>query len=229
MLTGRFIAAFIGVSFIAVPMLAHAAIVTQTINQTLDAAALGSLDVDVDSNGTTDFTFQSAYVPDPVLTVGFDQTSVPFASNNGVVIDSQPGNGFPTASLLHAGDVIGSGSLFSAGSFDLGNLYSSDPFNGETGNFGGQRGFLGFSFDAGGQTFYGYADVAVNSLNSATPFDLTIFSVSYNNVAGQSITAVPEPHAIASMGMSICLLVFFVAKRQGWFAKRTLALCRASR
>ena len=169
-------------------------IVTRTFaNLTLDATNSGAFALDVDLNGTVDFDLQTFFTNDPAFLLGFDQTMVPFGSQNSFVIDAQLNDGFPTASLLIAGSVIGPGSLFSNGSFDRANLYSSDPFIGQTGNFGGNRGFLGFRFDSAGQTKYGYADIAVNALNSASPFDLTVFSVSYENIAGQAIVAVPEP------------------------------------
>ena len=179
----------------AVARPAGAAVVTRAVNVTLDAANLDAYALDLDQNGTTDFTFQAAYAPDPTLTVGFDQIEFPFASGNAAVVDVQTGDGFPAASRLSPGAVVSAASAFS-GPNDQANLYSFDTFDPETGNFGGRTGFVGLRFaGAGGATFFGSAQVTVNDMNAARPDDLTIGTVAYNNVAGQPLTvaAVPEP------------------------------------
>lgn len=189
----------------------QAAIVTRTFsNLVLEASLLGEFALDVDLDGNNDFTIQNFYSNDPTFILGFAQTTVPFASRNGVVIDSQTGDGFPTASLLSIGTTVGPSSLFSFGSNDFGNLFSTDPFNGTTGNFGGRRGFLGLQFDSGGQLHYGFADIEVNGLNSSTPFDLRLYSVSYETIAGQSaVVAVPEPSSGVALGLVVVGAILF--------------------
>ena len=182
------------------------AVVTRNVGVTVSATALGSYNLDLDQNGSTDFTFQAAYAPDPVLTVGFDQVEFPFGSINAAVIDTQTGDGFPAASLLQIGATVSSASLFS-GPNDQANLYSFDSFDGTSGDYNGRTGYVGLRFAGAGGTYYGYAQVTANSLNtSATPFDLTIGTVGYNNVAGQPVTitatAVPEPASLAAAAIA---------------------------
>jgi hypothetical protein len=183
----------------------QAALVTQNVNVTLDASNFDDYNLDVNQDGTPDFTLQTAYSPDPVLTVGFDQFTFPFGGTNAVVIDQFTGDGFPTASLLTPGSVVSASSLFS-GTNDQGDLYYYDSIDPTTGNFDGHTGYVGLRFTAAGGTYYGFAQITVDDLNSATPFDLTIGSVTYNNVAGASAT-VPEPVATASLlGMGLFTL-----------------------
>jgi hypothetical protein len=177
------------------------ALVSRYIGVTLNASNLDDYNLDVDQNGTTDFTFQTAYVPDPTLTVGFDQIKFLFGSNNAVVIDTQTGDGFPPTSLLVPGDMISSTSLFS-GPDDTADLYYDDTIDPITGNFGGNSGFVGFRFDGAGGIHYGYAQVSVSSLTDPNnPFNLTLGTVVYNDVAGApvQISAVPEPAALAAL------------------------------
>ena len=181
----------------------QAGIVTRIVNATLNATNLDTYDLDVDLNGTNDFKFSAAFAPDPVLPVGFDVIDFPFGGNNGVVIDSFVGDGFPTVSRLSAGSVVSSANLFSSASFDQGNLFSFVALEPPTGNFEGQTGFIGLRFGRPEGIFYGFAQVSVNSRSSGTnPLGLTIGTVGYNDVVGQSaqITAVPEPTSLMMFG-----------------------------
>lgn len=79
---------------------AQAAVVTRVINQVITAIPDGPnqiYDLDVNQDGTTDFTFRSiiGLVSDPSF-ASFADIVPPFASINGVVIDAFTGNGFPT-------------------------------------------------------------------------------------------------------------------------------------
>jgi len=182
---------------------ANGALVTQDLASTqLDAKASTGFALDVDQDGQVDFNFQTFFSNDAVFLLGFDQVKVPFGSANGLVIGAASADGFPSASLLIPGNVAGPGNVFSAGSFDTANLYSSDPFMGATGNFAGKRGALGFRFDSSGVFRYGYIDIAVNDINSLTPFDVTLFSVSYDNAGGQvTVAGIPEPTGFALVGI----------------------------
>ncbi len=178
----------------------QAGLISREVNVTLSAANFETYDLDLDLNGTTDFTFTAAYAPDPSLAVGFDTIDFAFGSNNAAVIDSATGDGFPSVTRLNVGDTISSGSTFS-GPNDQGNLYFfiSTDLPPTTGNFGGQTGFVGLRFDTPGGINFGFAQVSVKDLGDpSNPFDLTIGTVGYNDVAGQAAAvAVPEPASVA--------------------------------
>ena len=188
---------------------ADAALVTRNVGVTLAAATLDTYALDVDGNGSTDFTFETAYVPDPVLTVGFDQIRSAFGSNNGLVIDTQTDDGFPPTSRLAAGQTVSSASLFSTPSDDA-DLFFTDTLDPNTGNFNGQTGFVGFRFDGTGGVHYGYVQVTVKGLTDATsPLDLTIGRVGYDDVAGTAVAAgaLPEPAGLATLGIVVTACV----------------------
>jgi hypothetical protein len=182
---------------------AMATIITRNIGVTVNAANIDSYNLDVDGNGTIDFTFQAANVPDPTLPVGFDQITFLFGSDNAAVIDTQTGDGFPPVSLLVPGATISAASLFSS-PIDTGDLYFNDSIDPITGNFAGSTGFVGFRFDGAGGIHYGYAEVTVNSPADPTnPLDLTLGTLAYNDVADQGlqIAAVPEPKSLGLAGL----------------------------
>jgi len=214
----------VNISIVAIlldPLSVQAGMVTREVNIELIAANLDSYDLDVDLNGSTDFTFTAAYVPDPFLAVGFDTVDFAFASNNAVVIDSITGDGFPAVSRLSLGNTISASNTFS-GANDQGNLYfyvSTDvpPL---TGNFGGQTGFVGLRFDTANGINYGYALVTVNDLgNPNSPFDLTIRSVGYNDVVGQTAVAVPEPNSLFILGIGSFVVAAYRRRYQSLIIK----------
>ena len=194
-----------------------ASIVTRAVNVTLNAANIESYDLDVNLDGTTDFTFSAALVLNPVLSVGFDVVNFRFGSSNGVVIDVPTGDGFPAASLLQAGNTVSAANTFS-GPNDQGNLFSFTSFDLPSGNFGGQTGYLGFRFDTAGGTNYGYAQVTVNGRNAQNnPLGLTIGTIAYNDAPGEriQIVAVPEPTGLALFGIGLLgVLVAFKRSRR---------------
>lgn len=189
---------------------ARAALVTHEVNVTLNASNVETFDLDLDQNGTTDFTFTAAFLDIAGFgIVGFDTIDVPFASINGVVIDSSPGSGFPTASLLKPGDFVSASSLFSLSSNDQSNLFFVTPFDPATGNFEGKTGFVGLQFDRAGQTHYGFAEITVNGRTSPiNPLGMTIGLVGFNDTAGEATTVsqTPEPGTLA-LSVIGCALV----------------------
>ena len=191
----------------AVPLLAgraaSAAVVTRSVNAMLVATPDGpnnTYDLDLDQDGTTDFTFTTIIgVPEDPTFASFATIDVPFASVNGEVVDPNPNDQlFPTVSRLSPGGVVGTGSNFSAQGAQ-GNLYFVTLFDPPSGNFDNAAGYVGFQFAAGtGETLFGFAYVTVNDLfDPVTPLGLTIGQVGYETVAGRSVTlpAVPEPAA----------------------------------
>ncbi|MCC6509140.1 MAG: hypothetical protein IT423_08540 [Pirellulaceae bacterium] len=164
--------------------------------------------MDLDVNGTVDFTFTSAFVPDPAFSVGFNTIDFPFSSNNGVVIDALTVDGFPTVTRLILGDTVASNHLFSSASFDQGNLTFFTPFDPPSGNFAGQSGFVGLRFNRGGGTAFGFAQISVNAINAQeNPLGLTIGIVGYNDTLGApaSITVVPEPSTLLTAATCLAM------------------------
>jgi hypothetical protein len=201
---------------------ARAALITHEVNITLNASASQSYQLDVDQNGTTDFTFSATYVVVPTVgVVGFDVVDVPAGLNNGVVIDSASGDTFPTVSLLTNGESVSAADLFSNGSADQGNLFFTFPTTGSSGNFLGTTGFVGLKFEIAGQTHYGFAEVTVNSLTAPNnPLGLTIGLVGYNDVANLPVTisrpsVVPEPGSIVLFGFGFVALAFHARRKRG--------------
>ncbi len=202
---------------------AYAGLVYRDVNVTLDASLASSYDLDVDLNGTTDFTFTSAFIPDPTLPVGFNVIDFPFASNNGVVIDAPTGDGFPTVSRLSVGNTVSSASVFSSATNDQGNLSFFTPFDPPSGNFEGRTGYVGLRFDRLGGTAFGFAEVSVNAMNAAVnPLGLTIRNVTYNDTLGAfaTISAVPEPSSMALAGVSLGLFGVFQMRRKAVNARK---------
>lgn len=206
---------------------ASADLITRDINVILDAANVETFDLDLNQDGINDFVLTAAFVPDPFLTVGFSTIDNDnFGSNNGFVIDSVTGDGYPTVSNLALGDTVNPGDTYSFGSFDQGNLYTFFPFDmpPESGNFGGMTGYIGVRVvDINGDLTYGFVQISVGAIPDAQnpsdlsgvdpaagkgPFDITILSVGYNSVVNQGVTiaaapvagAVPEP-ATASLAL----------------------------
>lgn len=199
---------------------ATAAVILRNVNVTLNAANIESYNLDVDRNGTTDFTFTAAFVPDPVVSVGFDVVDFPFGGNNGVVIDPRIAfDGFPTASRLRLGDAVSAANTFSIAGFEQGNLffYVSTDTPPPSGNFGGRTGYVGLRFDAADGTHFGFAQVTVKGLNDPThPFDLTIGTVGYETVPGRplNIIAIPEPASLLAVaGLGGAVLIARVRRR----------------
>ncbi len=190
---------------------AQAGLVFRDLNVTLDASMVSQYDLDVDLDGTIDFKFTSAFLPDPTLPVGFNVIDFPFASNNGVVIDAQTGDGFPSASRLVIGNVVSSASLFSFPS-DQGNLSFFASMDPPSGNFEGRTGYIGLKFDRLGGTAFGFAEISVNAMDAAVnPLGLTLRNVAFNDSLGEfaTISAVPEPSSITLAGLSLGLLAAF--------------------
>ena len=191
---------------------ADAAVVVRDVNVTLSAADIETFDLDVDLNGTTDFIFTAALVPDPFLTVGFDTVDVPFGSRNGTVIENAVRDGFPTSRRLGRGETVSAADVFSFGSSDQSNLFFliDAPFipglSERSGNFEGQTGFVGLRFEnLMGELLFGFAEVTVNALDGSDgpPLDLTIGRVGFNNVPGAPVqTPVPEPASLALFGLT---------------------------
>jgi hypothetical protein len=107
--------------------------------------------------------------------------------------------------VLVPGYSVSPSSLFT-GPNDLADLYYYDTIDPPSGNYGEKTRVVGFRFSAADGTHYGYAQVSVKGLNDlAAPFNLTIGTVAYDNVAGKpvTVTAVPEPNSLAMIASVI--------------------------
>ena len=187
----------------------YAAPVSRNINVTLDAQNFDSFALDVDQNGTTDFTISAYLALDPLLSIGANVVDFPFASRNGVVIDAPTNDGFPSATRLSLGTLISSSQDYSISSFDQANLFFFTSFDPTSGNFGGLSGFLGLVFESDVGLRYGYAQITVNSLDDpVNPLNLTVGSVGYESLAGASIRAGAVPAPGTLFLMSLGLLAF---------------------
>ena len=188
---------------------ASADLITRDVGVTLNAANLESYDLDLDLDGQADFTFTAALVPD---FSGFDTIDLPFGSQNGVVIDTLPPNGFPSATRLAPGALVSASDMFS---FDQTNLFFFTIFDPPSGNFGGQTGFVGLRFESGGATLLGFAEITVNALDDADdPLGLRIGVVGYETVPGLSVRTVPEPASAGLLGLGLLGAAGLAAKRR---------------
>jgi hypothetical protein len=190
---------------------AQAGLITRQVNHTLTAIPDGPnnfFDLDVDLNGTTDFTFTTiiALPQDPSF-AAFAVVEAPFGTINGAVIDAFTGDGFPAVSRLSSGDSVSSADQFFNASFDQGNLFFVTAFDPPSGNFDDATGFIGLRFaGSSGETFFGFAQVTVNDLFAAQdPLAVTIGLVGYESVAGApaQIPDVPEPTSALLLGAAL--------------------------
>ncbi len=217
-----FAAVFMAVSAVLTPS-AFAVLVTRSVNQTLTAIPDGPnnfFDLDVDLDGTTDFTFTTIIgIPDMPSFASFAVVEAPFGTTNGAVIDAFTGDGFPTVSRLGLGDSVSSSDLFFSASFDQGNLFFVTLFDPPSGNFDNQEGFIGLRFEKNSEIFFGFAQVKVNDLFAAQdPLAVTIGVVGFESVAGVpveiAVVPVPEPSSAASLGVGMAVMGLLTLRRR---------------
>jgi hypothetical protein len=215
-----FTTVFIAISA-ALTQSALATLVTRSVNHTLTAIPDGSnnsFDLDVDLDGTTDFTFTTIIgIPDMPSFASFAVIEAPFATSNGAIIDAFTGDGFPTVSRLSLGDRVSSSNRFFSASFDQGNLFFITSFDPPSGNFDNQSGFIGLRFEKNSEIFFGFAQVTVNDLFAVQdPLAVTIKTVGFESVAGEpvQIATVPEPSLATPLGIATVLGLITLRRRR---------------
>lgn len=178
---------------------AHAALVVRTVNQTVNSANLFDVyALDVDLNGSTDFTFNASNIANFSSSAFITTDST---SSSAFVIDSI-NIGFPAVSRLLAGAGVSGTSLFSQPGSDQGDLATFNIVNvSSTGNFFGQTGFVGLRFVGGAGPLYGFAQITVDGDGTDNPYSVTIGQVGYED-SGSALqipggAAVPEPGSLA--------------------------------
>jgi hypothetical protein len=114
----------------------------------------------------------------------------------------RPGVTTGTAGNLAVGNVVGA-----AGSFNTstGNVYGTTAATGLAGGWTlGSENIIGFRFvAAAGTTHYGWMRFLMGAAGSSgTSMTRTVVDYAYESTAGESITVVPAPGAIALLGLA---------------------------
>ena len=156
--------------------------------------------LDVDGDGTTDFTFVSGVSFLGVRSEG---------ANRIIIRPDPPPNVGGSISPLPAGFLIGTGSSLDPLSWWAGSDGDFDPlgiyFNtGTEGDFVGQLAYMGIEFQRAGNTHYGWALLEVGSFGPVMGID----SWAWDTRPGASILAgaVPEPSCISLCVLGILLM-----------------------
>jgi PEP-CTERM motif len=149
---------------------------------------------DVNNDGVNDFNFNFRQ---PQTVGGVDWQANVFPLNGAGIIGAFDLNSNFYVTHLNSGDTVSNSNTF-IGSPVQGIF--AENFNGVNGgNFlsPNQQGYLGFSFLAGGNTYYGYLNLQVNRSTGGN-FGIDFISATYDNVAGTPITVViPEPNTLS--------------------------------
>ena len=176
---------------------ADAEVVYVDVDPDLSASSWGdgtkSFTLDVDGNGTTDFSFSHYFRPQGYCGYGcyithFGDSDVTSFGSNGVI-------GSPQAD----GSAIDGGDNFAGGKQQLFDVYyysSWGPWKGTS------LGYLGFKFDIDGANHYGWAQLSVSQYNGA----VSLRDYAYNTTAGAGVFAgskVPLPAAAPLLGAAL--------------------------
>ena len=173
-----------GVGLLALAWPAQAKIVYTKVNVQIPSNS--SYNLDLNNDGVTDFTITTAYSYSKCQGPGgggfkmyFSVGETP-ASGNGA-------EGSPPARLMN-GDLIGPSQTFYGGTGSMAYLYKQYCQGNEirSGNWPGQHGDLGLSFQINGETHYGWAHLIVTN-GSSTAATLTGYA--YESIANMPIDA----------------------------------------
>jgi hypothetical protein len=140
----------------------------------------------------------AAKVPRAVLKEYFQTGDKPTAPQFSALIDSilnLPDDGNLLG--LRAGS-DGAAALLAEGTIVDGSL-PFGPAEGLSEGAAGHSGFIGLAFEQGGQTHYGYLQLAAGMPGGADPYPMFVTYFVYDDVAGTAVTTafVPEPSSLA--------------------------------
>ena len=178
---------------------------------------------DVNSDGTNDFLFTDRYPNTAAGSYGvvwqenMNPATSALATTNGVI--SYAGAFVRYGTALSQGFSIATGGAFSTTTaVTLGSRYSYGA-NGvsyyggfATGGKVGQNYFAGFRFASGGNTYYGYVQLAVSA------GQITFVNAAYNNTPNTAILAgaraVPEPGTMAALAVGAMVTGVAIKRRR---------------
>ncbi len=172
------IATILAVGLLALALPAAAEIVYTPTNITIEGNG-SSYNLDLNNDGVTDFTFTLTAVPricDPPGFCGwvfFTLVETPVSGNGA--------EGSPPARLT-LGNQIGPSQSFYGGTGTMVCLCGQDNWNN---GLNGKHGYLGLSFQIDGETYYGWAKIAVNIKTGV----VTLGGYAYETVANMPIKA----------------------------------------
>jgi hypothetical protein len=123
----------------------------------------------------------------------YSATSLTWFNATGTGMMRYPGVTTGSAGNLAVGNVVGASGSFGSGAVVVGSAAGNWQLNATN--------IFGFRFvGAGGGTHYGYGTFAIGS--SISGADRMITNIYFNDVAGQSITVLPAPGALALLGLA---------------------------
>lgn len=193
-----------------------------TLTNTAGSTSATSVTWDVNGDSIADFTFSCRYNNGAGV---IWQDNMTGATGNSVLGYGSTANAFRYGSAFSLGTSISAtppaGTAFeTAVQTIMGSVYNGTPYGGfaatsapGTGSVtAGTFSYAGFSFVAGGNTFYGWLRMSVNAGS------MQFASASYNNTPGTAIAAgaqaVPEPGTLAGLALGAAALGGVAWKRR---------------
>jgi hypothetical protein len=199
----------------------------------------GSLTLDVDSNGTVDIGIGNAYAQS-----GSDYQGIQYFNRSVSVgnYGSSVGNPVAPGTLIGPGAVPQTSLTLDATSANFSNQIvaypqiacadpskgnncddTANPIYGIVGNYSVDNPNLGndihvpFSFDAGGQTDFGWLNLSISDPGTANPYDVVLTGYAYDS-SGNAVTAdaggsVPEPPSLLLLATGMLGLAAYRRRR----------------
>ena len=183
--------------FVCCSQVGNAAVVVNTSADTVIPANGGSVQLDVDGDGTNDIQFIVSDFAGVGGVGGFELVSI--APIGASLVLGLPSDGTTTA-RLQAGDSVGPSDLtelVSTASFLVTSIGGGEWID-------GQPGSIGVQFASGGNTLYGTVQAQWNADGpTGNASELVISNVVYESIPETAITVVPEPSGIALLSIGL--------------------------